>query len=154
MFGILIKEVVDEASFIKDVLINVVDLVKDVLINVFVVRIFDLILSIIVDGIILFVVVDEKEIEFFISVEWILIIELDIMEFFEIIDIMDGEEFIKVLEAFNIVDWKVFIIVVGILVILFVKIVFILFEDSDWDNVDEVDNRWKVSLGIKISGKQ
>ena len=154
MFDILIKEVVDEASFIKDVLINIVDLDKDVVINVFVVRIFDLILSIIVDGIILFVVVDKKEIEFFISVEWILIIELDIMEFFEIIDIMDGEEFIKVLEAFNIVDWKVFIIVVGILVILFVKIVFILFEDSDWDNVDEVDNRWKVSLGIKISGKQ
>ena len=154
MFDLLIKEVVDEASFIKDVLINIVDLDKDVVINVFVFRIFDLILSIIVDGIILFVVVDKKEIEFFISVEWILIIELDIMEFFEIIDIMDGEEFIKVLEAFNIVDWKVFIIVVGILVILFVKIVFILFEDSDWDNVDEVDNRWKVSLGIKISGKQ
>ena len=151
MFGILIKEVVDEASFIKDVLINIVDLDKDVVINVFVVRIFDLILSIIVDGIILFVVVDEKEIEFFISVEWILIIELDIMEFFEIIDIMDGEEFIKVFEAFNIVDWKVFIIVVGILVILFVEIVFILFVDSDWDNID---NRWKVSLGIKKSGKQ
>ena len=151
MFGILIKEVVDEASFIKDVLINIVDLDKDVVINVFVVRIFDLILSIIVDGIILFVVVDKKEIKFFISVELILIIELDIMEFFEIIDIMDGEEFIKVVEAFNIVDWKVFIIVVGILVILFVKIVFILFDDSDWDNVD---NRWKVSLGIKISGKQ